>query len=197
VHDEGPVALIGTGALGLLTLAAIRWYQPGVEVIATAKHPHQRKLAEELGATVVCEPRELARVVRSATGSWLVDGRVAGGVPQVVDCVGSADSLQQALSVVMPLGIVNVVGMPGHTALDLTGLWHKELMLRGCYAYEPQIDFPAAIDLIRDLDLGRLVSATYPLSRFTEAIEHAANAGSRGAVRIAFDLRDEKERKRI
>ena len=197
IHDEGPVALIGTGALGLLTLAAIGWYQPGVEVVATAKHPHQKRLAKELGAAVVCEPRELARHVRSMTGSWLVDGRVAGGVPQVVDCVGSADSLQQALSVVMPLGMVNVVGMPGHTSLDLTGLWHKETMLRGCYAYEPQIDFPQAIELIRELDLGRLLSATYPLSRFTEALDHAANAGSRGAVRVAFDLRGEKERKRI
>ena len=197
VHDEGPVVVIGTGALGLLTLAAIRTCQPGVEVVATAKHPHQRQLAKELGATTVCEPRELPRIVRSATASWLVDGRVAGGVPQVVDCVGSAGSLQQALSVVMPLGIVNVVGMPGHTSLDLTGLWHKELVLRGCYAYDPGVDFPAAIELVRDLDLGRLVSATYPLSRFAEAIEHAANAGSRGAVRVAFDLRHEKERNRL
>jgi threonine dehydrogenase-like Zn-dependent dehydrogenase len=197
VHDEGPVVVIGTGALGLLTLAATRKLQPDVEIIATAKHPHQRRWARELGASTVCEPRELTRVVRSATSSWMVGDRIAGGAPQVVDCVGSADSLQQALSVVMPVGIVNVVGMPGHTALDLTGLWHKELMLRGCYAYHPQIDFPAAIELVRELDLGRLLSATYPLSRFTEALEHAANAGARGSVRIAFDLRNEKERNRL
>jgi hypothetical protein len=50
---------------------------------------------------------------------------------------------------------------------------------------------------VQSLDLGRLVSATYPLSRFTEALEHAANAGSRGAVRVVFDLRNEKERNRI
>jgi hypothetical protein len=45
-------------------------------------------------------------------------------------------------------------------------------------------------------DLGRLVSATYPLSRYEDAIAHAAHAGARGAVRIAFDLRNEKERNR-
>ena len=49
-------------------------------------------------------------------------------------------------------------------------------------------------DLVRDADLGRLVTATYPLSRYREALEHAAAAGRRGATKIAFDLRDEKER---
>jgi hypothetical protein len=40
------------------------------------------------------------------------------------------------------------------------------------------------------------VSATYPLARYEAAIDHAADAGSRGAVRVAFDLRAEKERTR-
>ena len=48
--------------------------------------------------------------------------------------------------------------------------------------------------LVMDDDLGRLVSATYPLHRYEEAIEHAANAGPRGAVKIAFDMRNEKQR---
>jgi hypothetical protein len=47
---------------------------------------------------------------------------------------------------------------------------------------------------VQTLDLGRMVSATYPLHRYTEAIEHAADAGPRGAVRVAFDLRGEKQR---
>ena len=38
---------------------------------------------------------------------------------------------------------------------------------------------------------GRLVSATYPLERFEEAVAHAGAAGRRGAVKIAFDLRAE------
>jgi len=42
---------------------------------------------------------------------------------------------------------------------------------------------------VADADLARLVSATYPLSRYRDAIEHAATAGPRGAVKVAFDLR--------
>jgi hypothetical protein len=41
---------------------------------------------------------------------------------------------------------------------------------------------------------GRLVSATYPLERFEEAVAHAGAAGRRGAVKIAFDLRQRAER---
>jgi hypothetical protein len=44
------------------------------------------------------------------------------------------------------------------------------------------------------MGLERLLSATYPLERAAEAIEHAAAAGRRGAVKIAFDMRAEKKR---
>ena len=42
----------------------------------------------------------------------------------------------------------------------------------------------------------RLVSAMYPLHRYTEAIEHAASAGPRAGIKICFDLRNERERNR-
>lgn len=185
------VAIIGSGTLGLLTLAALR-ADGGAEVgtvVATAKYPHQRELATALGADRVVAPRELGRVVRSLTGAFVLDGgQLTDGVDLVIDCVGSEASLAQALQVVGPGGEVLVVGMPGHTSLDLTGLWHRETSLRGCYAYT-RPDFERALTLVADAGLHRLLSATYPLSRYREAIDHAANAGARGAVKVAFDLR--------
>ena len=146
------------------------------------------------GADRVAAPRELGRVVRSLTGAFVLDGgQLTDGVDLVIDCVGSEASLAQALQVVAPGGEVLVVGMPGHTSLDLTTLWHRETAIRGCYAYT-RADFDRALALAAEADLGRLVSATYPLSRSTEAIEHAANAGARGAVKIAFDLRKKDRR---
>jgi hypothetical protein len=88
-----------------------------------------------------------------------------------------------------------LVGMPGRVSVDLTPLWHREVVLGGAYAYgtEPAAGgrrtFDVAMDLVAEADLGRLVSALYPLERYTEAIEHAATAGRRGAVKVAFDLR--------
>ena len=186
------VAVIGAGTLGLLTVAALRAEAEVDTLLATAKHPHQKALAAALGADQVVLPRELARVVRSRTGAFVLDGgQLTDGVDLVVDCVGSEASLAQALQVVAPGGEVLVVGMPGHTTLDLTGLWHRETSLRGCYAYT-RPDFEAALALVADAGLERLLSATYPLARYTDAIEHAANAGARGAVKIAFDLRKAK-----
>jgi len=189
----GRVAIIGAGTLGLLTIAALRRISPATEIVATAKHPDQRSWAKELGADVVCAPGELARQVRSATGSMRIGEQLTGGVPAVVDCVGSEASLTQALQVVAPGGTIHVVGMPARTMLDLTSLWHREVALRGVYAYE-RADFDTAVDLVASLDLGRLVSAVYPLARYEDAVAHAAEAGARGAVKIAFDPRERTRR---
>jgi threonine dehydrogenase-like Zn-dependent dehydrogenase len=191
--DAGRVAVIGSGTLGLLTVAALRRLSPATEILATAKHPDQRRWAKELGADVVCAPGELARSVRATTGSMVVGEQLTGGVPAVVDCVGSEASLTQALRVVAPGGTVHAVGMPGRTTLDLTALWHRETSLRGCYAYRRE-DFATAAELVADADLGRLVSAAYPLARYEDAVAHAAAAGTRGAVKIAFDLRLDRRR---
>ncbi len=193
VGPASMVAVLGAGTLGLLTTAALRASSGVGTILATAKHPEQRRLARELGADLVVAPSELTRAIRSATGSFVVDGQLTDGVGTVVDCVGTDASLSQALQVVGPGGNVIVVGMPGHVSLDLTSLWHRETGLRGCYAYT-RADFDRAMTLVVDADLRRLVSATYPLDRYADAVEHAASAGTRGAVKIAFDLRGEKRR---
>ncbi len=184
--------IIGAGTLGLLTLAAItatRDRDRTGPVIVTARYAEQKRLAKELGADIVCATDELPRWVRSATSSLVFGDQLTCGAPHVIDCVGSSDSLQQALQVVAPGGEVQVVGMPGNVSLELTSLWHRETAIRGCYAYT-RPDFDTAIDLVRRFDLGRMVSATYSLKDYTDAIAHAAQAGRRGAVKIAFDMRD-------
>lgn len=183
------VVVLGAGTLGLLTIAALRAQASIGTLLATGKYPHQKALATSLGASQVVAPRELGRVVRSLTGAFVLDGgQLTDGVDLVIDCVGSEASLTQALQVIAPGGEVLVVGMPGHTTLDLTTLWHRETAIRGSYAYT-RPDFDQALTLVAEAGLQRLLSATYPLARYTEAIEHAATAGPRGAVKVAFDLR--------
>jgi threonine dehydrogenase-like Zn-dependent dehydrogenase len=192
--DATRVAVLGAGAIGLLTIAALRRARPGIDLLATARYPHQRALAAELGADTVVAPDELDRVVRARSGSMRFDnGQLSGGIEAVVDCVGSAESIAQALRITAPGGTIHAVGMPGVTTVDLTPLWQREVALRGAYAYE-RSDFDAAMSMVTELDLQRLVSATYPLKRYEDAIDHAASAGRRGAVKIAFDLRTERER---
>ncbi len=199
------VTVIGAGALGLLTICALnRLVKPGAPstVVVGARHPQQRLTAELLGADLVVPPDQLARAVRRQSGSLVVGGRLTGGSDVVFDCVGSAESLEQALSLVRPRGRVVLVGMPSRVSVDLTPLWHREITLVGAYAYgserSPGGDttshrtFSLAIDLVGSDRLGQLVSAAYPLTRYEEALTHAGSAGRRGAVRVAFDLRHPK-----
>ena len=190
VTDDS-VVVLGAGTIGLTVIAAL-----DADVIAVAKHPIQRDMARALGATTICGPDEIAGVVRRRYRSMVIGDQLAGGAPAVVDCIGSSESLQQALSIVAPGGTVHVVGMPATVSLDLTGLWHREVALKGAYAYTHE-EFERAFDVVADNDLGRLVSALYPLDRWKDAIRHAAVAGRRGAVKVAFDLRNEKERDRL
>ncbi len=201
--DGATVAVIGAGTLGLLTIAALRQFNRPAQVLVGAKHPEQRAFAVKFGATTVIEPAMLRRAVRSAVGCMAIgDGeieRLTGGADVVFDCVGSSDSIQNALTMTRPGGRIVLVGMAGRTTVDLTPLWQREVALVGAYAYgyEPLLNrrtFDLAFELANTNELGQLVSATYPLDRYDDALRHAANAGSRGAVKIAFDLRNEKDR---
>lgn len=200
--DELVAVVIGAGTLGLCVIAALaRWREDVTRIVAIAKHPHQRDLARQFGATSVAEPSELRRAVRRATGSWILDnGQLSGGAPLVMDCVGSAGSVADALAVTAPAGSVVLAGMPGPTRVDLTPLWQREVRITGSYTYGPEPaaggrhSFDLAFELAGAVRLEQLLSATYPLERAAEALEHAAGAGRRGATKIAFDLRGEKKR---
>ncbi len=201
---DAVVAVIGAGTLGLTTTAAIAAFNLPAHLLVAAKHPEQRQLARLLGATAVVDPGALRRAVRSATGSMAIgDGeveRLTGGADVVFDCVGSSASISDALTMVRPGGRIVLVGMAGATKIDLTPLWQREIAIVGAYAYGTEHllgrrTFDLAFDLVASRQLERLVTATYPLARYEDAIAHAANAGSRGAVKIAFDLRNEKDRR--
>ena len=193
VPEGSVVAVLGAGTLGLCTVAALRRLALPGTVIAGAKHDVQRRLARDLGADEVVEPGGIARAVRRETRSLALDGRLTGGADVVFDCVGSEDSLAQALAVVRPRGTIVLVGMPGPVKVDLTPLWQREVRLVGSYAYRHDT-FATAFDLVADARLERLVSALYPLELWREALDHAGAAGRRGAVKIAFDLRSAKRR---
>jgi threonine dehydrogenase-like Zn-dependent dehydrogenase len=94
------------------------------------------------------------------------------------------------------------MGMPSEVTVDLTGLWHRETHIVGSYTYGTETmpdgsrrrTFDLAIETVAACDMARMVSASYPLDDYEDAIAHAASAGRRGAVKVVFDLRSTKEK---
>jgi len=147
LREDESVAVLGAGTLGLGvvaaldTLAATGRIPPVASVLVGARYRHQRRLAEELGATHAVEPPELARAVRRRSGSLVLaapaarSGALTGGSDVVFDCVGSTESIAQSLAMVRPRGRIVMVGMPGRVHVDLAPLWQREIHLVGAYAY--------------------------------------------------------------
>ncbi len=190
------VAVLGAGTLGLCTVAALAQLTRPAWLAVGAKYDHQRRWAQELGADEVIDPEQLVRAVRRRSRSLEASGTLTGGADVVIDCVGSDESIAQALRMVRPRGRVVLVGMPGRVSVDLASLWHREVTVVGAYAYGTEEigglvrrTFDVAMEVVAVKGLGRLVSARYPLDRFEEALAHAGAAGRRGAVKVVFDLR--------
>src|SRR6266704_2724078 len=193
------VVVSGSGTIGLLTIAAVKTFTPPKRLIAIAKHPTQRDLASMLGADQVVAPADVFQRIRFATGARRLDSMskslLLGGADVTFECVGRADSLNDAVRFTREGGTVVAVGMPGEEKVDWAPIWQRELNVMGAYAYgsEPRRKgretFDLALEAAPELNLDELTGPLFGLGEYRDAIAYAMNAGRLGAVKVAFDLR--------
>lgn len=184
------VLVVGAGAIGLLTVLALRALTDAGEILVAAKYPKQRSLAAAYGASQVIAPGELVGGVRRATRALRLDPEhgspyLLGGVDVTLECSGGG--LDTALRVTRAGGRVVLSGLPTSSP-DLTALWFRELSLVGAYAADPT-DMTTALELAGSSpQLDGLVGARYPLERWRDALDHALSAGRLGTGRVVFEL---------
>jgi threonine dehydrogenase-like Zn-dependent dehydrogenase len=193
------VVVSGAGTIGLLTIAAVKLFTPPRRLIAVAKHPTQRDLARKLGADQVVAPNEVFQRVRFATAARRLESMnrplLLGGADLTFECVGRADSLNDAVRFTREGGTVVAVGMPGEEKVDWAPIWQRELTVMGAYAYgtEPKRQgkrtFELALEAAPELHLDELTGPLFGLAEYRDAIAYAMSAGRLGAVKVAFDLR--------
>jgi threonine dehydrogenase-like Zn-dependent dehydrogenase len=197
------VLVIGAGTLGLLTVAALRLTAPRADVVLLARHGRQRAIGERLGATIeragrgaavrAAERHAGARLHRSILGQAVL----TGGFSQVYDAVGSRQSLTDALSAADAGARVVLVGGPGELGgLDWTLAWARELRIEGTYVYGPEPSIAGAphtmdeaIRLVAahpELPLAEMVTHTYPLAEYRQAMRTVLHRGPSGAIKVAF-----------
>ncbi len=197
------VAVLGAGTMGLAAVLGLRRFLDGVRIVVGARYPHQQALARAFGADVVVADEELPRAVRREVGCHVVGDYLTGGAHATIDAVGSSTSIASSLRFTRPRGTIALLGMPASVDVDLTGLWHRETAIVGAYTYGTETlsdgsrrrTFDLAIESALDVPVDRLLSATYRLDDYENALTHASTAGRRGAVKIAFDLRPTDSRR--
>lgn len=141
---DDPVAVLGCGAVGLCTIAALHAH--GVRpVVASDPVEGRRDRAARLGARA-CTPGELPDVVAEATGG--------DGLAAVVDAAGTEASFAAAAAAVRPGGTIEVVAVPTRSTLDLSpvGAYDRNLTIRFGRAPVRSL-LPAVLDAVAD---GRL-----------------------------------------
>jgi threonine dehydrogenase-like Zn-dependent dehydrogenase len=197
------VLVIGAGTLGLLTIAALRLIAPESQVVLLARHDRQREVGEQLGATTALSGHSAAvnAAVQHAGArrhrSILGQAVLSGGFDQVYDAVGSRESVAGALSVADAGARVVLVGGPAQLGgLDWTLAWARELRIEGTYVYGTEPSLPNAAhtmdEAIRllaahpELAIRELVTHTYRLESWRQAMGTALRRGPSGAIKVAF-----------
>ncbi|MCA1827235.1 MAG: zinc-dependent alcohol dehydrogenase family protein [Myxococcales bacterium] len=156
------VVVVGDGAVGLLGVLSAKQMGAG-RIIAMSRHEARQKLAREFGATDIVTERGDEGVARVKE---LTEGL---GAESVLECVGTQESMSQAIRSARPGGYVSYVGVPHGVQLDGTGLFFSHVHLHGGPApvrrYLPQL-----IELIwnRKIAPGKVFDLTLPLAQVAE-----------------------------
>ncbi len=157
------VAVVGDGAVGLCGVLAAA--EMGAErVIAMSRYETRQQLAKEFGATEIVVERGDEGIARIKD---LTDGI---GADAVLECVGTNDSMLQALRSIRPGGIVGYVGSPHGVELPVKEMFFSHVGLRGGPA--PVREFlPDLLDRVWSgrIDPGKVFDAELPLEQVADA----------------------------
>src|SRR5882724_3178085 len=156
------VAVVGDGAVGLLGVLCAK--QMGAErIIAMSRHDARQKLAREFGATDIVTERGEEGVARIKD---LTDGI---GADAVLECVGTQESMKQAIGSARKGGYVSYVGVPHGVQLEGQELFFAHVHLHGGPAPVRRF-LPKLIDLVLNgkLNPGKVFDLTLPLEQVAE-----------------------------
>jgi threonine dehydrogenase-like Zn-dependent dehydrogenase len=115
---------VGDGAVGLLGVLAAK--QRGADrIIAMSRHDARQKLARAFGATEIVTERGDDGVAH------LKELTQGIGADSVLECVGTQESMLQAVHSVRAGGFVGYVGVPHGVEFSGVGLFHAHVHLHG------------------------------------------------------------------
>ena len=162
VKPGSTVVVVGDGAVGLLGVLSAK--QMGAErIIAMSRHESRQKLAREFGATDIVTERGdegVARIKELTKGV---------GADSVLECVGTQESMMQAIRSARPGGFVCYVGVPHGVELKGEELFYTHVHLHGGPAPVRRY-LPKLIDLVLNekINPGKVFDLVLPLDQVAE-----------------------------
>jgi L-iditol 2-dehydrogenase len=205
--DDETVLVVGAGAIGLLTVAALRALGSHARILVLARYPFQAEAALRLGATEIIRTggdhdhyAEIARRTGAQLHTPIMGKRVmVGGADRTFECVGGDHALDDAVRLTRSGGHVVLVGVPGiPKTVDWTAIFVNELDVRGSYIYNHAESFNGkkwkafdlALDLMQhgELDVSWMVTHKFRLDDYARAFRLLDRRSASGAIRAVFEF---------
>ncbi len=162
VQPGKTVVVVGDGAVGLLGVLSAKQMGAG-RIIAMSRHESRQKLAREFGATDIVTERGEGGVTRIKE---LTKGI---GADSVLECVGTQESMMQAIRSTRPGGYIGYVGVPHGVELNGQQLFFAHVHLHGGPApvrrYLPDL---IGLVLKGKINPGKVFDLTLPLDQVAE-----------------------------
>lgn len=200
------VLILGAGLLGMGVAMSLRALGSSCRTYAIARHAHQADLMRRAGVdeiiTVGRQDSQAARygAVAARIGGQVLPSRfghhaLIGGFDLVYDCVGTGQTLSDAMKYARSGGTVVEVGTSQIGTVDTCPLWFDELTLIGAngrafedYDGRRMHTYEVVLDLIQQgkLDLRGLLTHRFPVDQYKKAFATLADRGRTGAIKVAF-----------
>lgn len=162
VKPGSTAVVVGDGAVGLMSVLSAK-LMGADRIIAMSRHEKRQKLAKEFGATDIVTERGddgVARI-KELTGGI--------GADSVLECVGTKESMTQAIRSARPGGSIGYVGVPHGVELNGEDLFFRLVHLHGGPAPVRRY-LPDLIKLVwdRKINPGKVFDLTLPLDQVAE-----------------------------
>lgn len=156
------VVVVGDGAVGLLAVLSAKMM--GAErIIAMSRHAERQELAKKFGATDIVTGRGDAGIahIKELTGGICADS--------VLECVGTQQSMTQAIGSTRQGGYLSYVGVPHGVVFDSQQIFYTHVHLHGGPAPVRRF-LPKLIDLVEEGKMapGEVFDLTLPLEQVGE-----------------------------
>src|SRR5271167_3873530 len=158
VQPGSTVVVVGDGAVGLMGVLAAK-QMGAARIIAMSRHKTRQDLALEFGATDIVAERGDAGVARIKELTHGV------GADSVLECVGTAESMEQAMNSARPGGSIGYVGVPHGVEFDGEQLFFAQKNMLGGPAPVRRF-LPDLMQLVleREINPGKVFDLELPLT---------------------------------